>query len=145
MGETFPGLEPEDISISSEVSEQSEEAVSLRPEQQQLESKSDQIFERTYEAAEHDQLIEQAYERRAEIKDNPDGEHTGPVPIATVLSQSLQRVPLTAKERKQLAKAVERAHKRRHHSLYGQAVRGGFWGAVVIAVISILLIYGWSS
>jgi hypothetical protein len=98
----------------------------------------ERILERVVEAAEHNAPIEKVYERRHEIKDEPSAKGSGfgggAIPIGTVINQAMQQNNLSAKERKQLARAVEKAHQNNNRNLYKQAAISGFWTALVIIV-----------
>ncbi len=99
------------------------------------------IFKKVVEAAKHDEAIERKYERRQEVKDEPKSVHAfagalpgGATPIGNVLNQAVQSSALNKQERRELAKAAEKAHRAVNKSIYRQAAIGGFWTGIIIAV-----------
>jgi hypothetical protein len=109
--------------------EYKEEALPVKPEV---------ILEKVAEAAEHNAPLEKVYERRHEIKDEPTKFNTmiggSAVSISTVLASTMQQSALTDKDRKELARLTEKAHRSNEKSLYKQAAVSGFWAALIILV-----------
>lgn len=105
----------------------------------------DIVLEKVVEAAEKNAPIEKLYERRAEVKDEPSkfSSHvaSGPVPISTVLSQTVQQSVLDGKARKQLAKAVRNAHQSNEDGMYKKAAVSGFWAALIILVTLTVVLF----
>lgn len=97
------------------------------------------IMEKVKVAAEHDEAIERKYERRQEVKDEPIAKQAFPImvgatPLGLAIQQSLDDSSLNKQERRQLAKAAERAQSGQEKSLYRQAAVSGFWTATIILV-----------
>jgi len=111
----------------------------------ELPVRPDVVLEKVVEAAEKNAPIEKLYERRAEVKDEPSkfSSHvaSGPVPISTVLSQSVQQSALDDKARKQLAKAVRNAHQSNEGGMYKKAAVSGFWAALIILVTLTVVLF----
>ena len=110
----------------------------------ELPVRPDVVLEKVVQAAEKNAPIEKLYERRAEVKDEPSKFNSnfasGPVPISSVLTQAVQQSALDDRGRKQLARAVSRAHESNDSGMYKKAAVGGFWAALVILVtLSVVL------
>lgn len=108
--------------------------------------KPEKVLEKVAKAAEKNVPIEKLFERSHEIKDEPS-QHLGAAPVGAILSRSdtESQSAFTAATKK-IIEAQQQAISASSHSgqphLYKQAVKSGFWTAVVlVACIGVFMIF----
>ncbi|MDB5163404.1 MAG: hypothetical protein JWS12_21 [Candidatus Saccharibacteria bacterium] len=104
----------------------------LRPEE---------VLHTIEQAAEHDIPVEAAYELRHEIKDEPQQQYASHT--ATPGQFTATNVPESTKDMAALGSQMQDQRLRASRSdkqIYGQAVRGGFWAAVIIAFLIVVVL-----
>ncbi len=120
----------------------SSERIKDSAEQKSAPTRPEVILERVAKAAERDDPIEIAYERRHEIKDEPKqlfaASTSGPVHIGSILASNIAQNPATGPQLGGLARqnnTVSGAPS----SMYKQAAVSGFWTALMLVVIATVL------